>query len=655
MVKQIVSIFFVVVLCCNYFNCLGANDDRLHDSLVTVLGSDIPDSIKIQIYFSETKRLKNNSPLVALNYANQALPLIQEAGDSLLLGLMHNRMGTIHLQLGNYDEATDHFLRNLKIQEYLNDVRRQGDVYNNLGILFKKQRDYTTAKQYYLKSLKLYRKADYKKHLAMLYNNLGVIYMHQAQYDTSIQFYNLAIEENKKRKNLEGLADNYLNLSNLCILKGDTTLATDYLFNAIKNQIESKHTHGELISLIQLAELYRLKNELSVADSVLSSVQMRANKIGYKPIEANAYFGLYTVAKNLKDSTKALVYLEKNQAIEDSLQSVSFTRKIEAYNDQLEKIQQSLKYRELLKLSQLNQAILEKESQNLYLTLIGLFALIILAAIILIVFLKERRISKIAMKQAEELEKQHDLLVKKNEDFLITISDLKEARREEDLLRGMIAHDLKSPIGQIQSLIELLTLEISPKTLQNEDVKTYLNTLELTFKRIDELIASIISAHKSSNKLKSSLELNALMENVIQRSKFQAQAKNIVIKTSLGMDYNLGKTDPEKLKRIIENIISNAIKFSPPASEIRVKTEVFSGGVVIEVIDNGPGFSKSGRIKLSEVIETNDAQPTGKEKSDKIGLAVVKHFCDDLGIRVIINSEKKAGTTFQLYLSNENR
>ena len=305
-----------------------------------------------------------------------------------------------------------------------------------------------------------------------------------------------------------------------------------------------------------------------------------------------------------------------------------------------------------MKINNLNIALLEKDKQRFILLSIGLFALSILGGILLFLFVKERKTSKLVNKQAEELQIQKKFISKNNADLLITISDLREAEREEEALLGLIAHDLKAPIGQIQSLIELLTGEIEPKTLNKEDVRVYLKTMNLSFARIDELISTIIQTHKSSSDLNVKTHLNSMLTNIIERSIFQARTKKIDFSTSLGKDFVLKNKDPEKLKRIIENLISNAIKFSRPSSEIRVKTELISDGVVIEIGDSGPGFSKNGRLQLSEVIEDNNALPTGSEKSDKIGLKVVKAFSEDLGIRVIINSEKKAGTTFQLYLTN---
>ena len=101
------------------------------------------------------------------------------------------------------------------------------------------------------------------------------------------------------------------------------------------------------------------------------------------------------------------------------------------------------------------------------------------------------------------------------------------------------------------------------------------------------------------------------MNNIIERSMFQARSKQIEIHSSLSEDSILENKNPEKLKRIIE------------------------------IGDQGPEFSKSGRLNLSDVIGDNYSVPTGSEKSDKIRLKVVKSFSDDLGIRVIINSKKK--------------
>jgi|TARA_B110000879_G_scaffold15764_2_gene19410 hypothetical protein len=135
--------------------------------------------------------------------------------------------------------------------------------------------------------------------------------------------------------------------------------------------------------------------------------------------------------------------------------------------------------------------------------------------------------------------------------------------------------------------------------------------MNLSFIRIDELISSIINAHKTATTPNVKTHLNSIMNNIIERSMFQARSKQIEIHSSLSEDSILENKNPEKLKRIIE------------------------------IGDQGPEFSKSGRLNLSDVIGDNYSVPTGSEKSDKIRLKVVKSFSDDLGIRVIINSKKK--------------
>ena len=119
-----------------------------------------------------------------------------------------------------------------------------------------------------------------------------------------------------------------------------------------------------------------------------------------------------------------------------------------------------------MKINNLNIALLEKDKQHFILLSIGLTILILLAGILLFSFAKERLSAKLVLKQSTELQLQKNLISKNNSDLLITISDLKEAQREEDALLGLIVHDLKAPIGQIQSLIELLTQEVQPETLK---------------------------------------------------------------------------------------------------------------------------------------------------------------------------------------------
>ena len=137
--------------------------------------------------------------------------------------------------------------------------------------------------------------------------------------------------------------------------------------------------------------------------------------------------------------------------------------------------------------------------------------------------------------------------------------------------------------------------------------------MNLSFIRIDELISSIINAHKTATTPNVKTHLNSIMNNIIERSMFQARSKQIEIHSSLSEDSILENKNPEKLKRIIENLISNAIKFSKSSSEIRNKTELISEGVIIEIGDQGPEFSKSGRLNLSDVIGDNYSVPTGSE------------------------------------------
>ncbi|MAZ35906.1 MAG: hypothetical protein CL842_00455 [Crocinitomicaceae bacterium] len=631
---------------------MASKDSLYQDSITQILSRDISDSAKTYIYYSATARVKNSNPQLALSYAYNALELAANSTDSLLLGLLNNRIGLIYLNLGKYELAEEFLLKNLLIQGYRRDNRREADAFNNLGILFMKKADYETAKNHYLNSCKLYKRAGFEKNLGTVFNSLGIINKHENQIDSSVYYFNLSLELNRKTGNIRGLANNFINLLSLYQKNNDTLLAKEYLEKALKIEISTNNVLGELTTLIKLTEITSGNYSSSNVDSVLKSVVLRAKKTGFKPIESLAYQKLYELSKEIGDSLSALKYLENHEALKDSLSAAEAKLKIKLLNKELERAQHNNRYLEIMKINNLNIALLEKDKQRFILLSIGLFALSILGGILLFLFVKERKTSKLVNKQAEELQIQKKFISKNNADLLITISDLREAEREEEALLGLIAHDLKAPIGQIQSLIELLTGEIEPKTLNKEDVRVYLKTMNLSFARIDELISTIIQTHKSSSDLNVKTHLNSMLTNIIERSIFQARTKKIDFSTSLGKDFVLKNKDPEKLKRIIENLISNAIKFSRPSSEIRVKAELISDGVVIEIGDSGPGFSKNGRLQLSEVIEDNNALPTGSEKSDKIGLKVVKAFSEDLGIRVIINSEKKAGTTFQLYLTN---
>lgn len=114
-------------------------------------------------------------------------------------------------------------------------------------------------------------------------------------------------------------------------------------------------------------------------------------------------------------------------------------------------------------------------------------------------------------------------------------------------------------------------------------------------------------------------------------------------------------SDPLALAAILDNLLSNAIKYSPPGRQVRVRVEPEKDCVAITIEDEGPGLSEVDRGRMYQRGVRLANRPTGGEPSTGYGLAVVKELCDQLGARIVCESEVGQGTAFHVYVALKNQ
>ncbi|MCY7360272.1 MAG: ATP-binding protein, partial [Rudanella sp.] len=107
-------------------------------------------------------------------------------------------------------------------------------------------------------------------------------------------------------------------------------------------------------------------------------------------------------------------------------------------------------------------------------------------------------------------------------------------------------------------------------------------------------------------------------------------------------------TDPESLVRVLDNLISNALKFSEFGKTILVLVFTEDDRLVVAVQDEGPGISPDDQKKMFKRFQRLSAQPTNNEHSSGLGLSIVKALTEKVGAHIEVQSELGKGTTFRL-------
>lgn len=218
---------------------------------------------------------------------------------------------------------------------------------------------------------------------------------------------------------------------------------------------------------------------------------------------------------------------------------------------------------------------------------------------------------------------------------------------EKNQLIGIAAHDLKSPLKRIEGLISLINMSSDNLT---EEQKGLIKKISLVSKEQNELILEILDLNKIESQ-STSIELKKgnvikVLEEVIESYYLIADNKNIRMVTRYDSHDIYAKIEKYYLRQVFENILSNAIKFSPPDTIVEIAAQKTGKKVVISIKDQGPGITAEDMKKLFGKFQKLSAQPTGGEISTGLGLAITKKYVEAMNGSIRCESEYGHGAKF---------
>jgi signal transduction histidine kinase len=255
-----------------------------------------------------------------------------------------------------------------------------------------------------------------------------------------------------------------------------------------------------------------------------------------------------------------------------------------------------------------------------------------LAQQISVIVEKGRLASQLAAQKAA-IEKQHEQL-----------HQLNELRNK---FLGLAVHDLRSPLATI--LLGAQTLLDAQIKLAAEDRRIFLQDILGQARQMLTLIEDILDVSQieaSSLSLRQEpLALDRLLSEAVHRHALLASPKGTRVLLA-PMPAARVLADPIRLRQVLDNLISNAVKFSPPASTVRVRAAKNRAHWRVEVQDQGPGLTKQDRARLFQAFTRLSAQPTGNEKSVGLGLAITRHIVEAHGGQIGADALPGKGATF---------
>ena len=256
------------------------------------------------------------------------------------------------------------------------------------------------------------------------------------------------------------------------------------------------------------------------------------------------------------------------------------------------------------------------------------------------------------MRALEELTRVNNELVNLHRELSKRNVRLNELNEEKNRLLGMAAHDLRNPLGNIHSLADFL--EADAASVLSADHLDFVATIKQQSKFMLDLVsdlldvAAIDSGHL--NLRRESVDLVALVAHSVAMHRRLATTKDITIGFDAASAAPALFVDPGKIEQVVNNLLDNAVKFSPRASRVDVAVVSADGALTVSVQDYGQGIPEADRSKLFLPFGTTTVRGTEGERSTGLGLSIARRVVEGHGGRIEVSSEVGEGSTFSFTL-----
>lgn len=220
--------------------------------------------------------------------------------------------------------------------------------------------------------------------------------------------------------------------------------------------------------------------------------------------------------------------------------------------------------------------------------------------------------------------------------------------QEKTEFLGIAAHDLKNPLSAIMASGELMREFDDPETLHQISDNVLAASQRMHRLIMDLLESNAIEEGRYTAKIES-CDLGKHVTQIVEQNRIAAAKKQIKIQLGVPEAFII-RTDANATLQILDNLISNAVKYSPQNTTVHVHIMPEKENAVVQVRDEGPGISEEDQKKLFQKYSRLTARPTGGESSTGLGLSIAKRLAISLGGDIICRSALGAGTTFALRL-----
>ncbi|SMG29682.1 Tetratricopeptide repeat-containing protein [Marivirga sericea] len=577
------------------------------------------EKLKYQLNYSDALYITGDYPVALKSY--QVLKSIAVQNQNKFyhgkaqIGIAHSLW-----RMTDNVKSIEEILEGIEIFKQLQDTSNFIEASNILGGIYVSIKKYADARAIYQRMLEYAIQSNDSVKIATNFEYLGIVDCFQEKYQEAISNYQKSLAINEKRDNTFNLSITLGNLAEPKMKLGQYQEALDLLYRAVKLQekhqyksvlIYSYYTLGEIHTLTQSYDsgLYYYDKSLQMMEE---TSETREQEKVYRLIAENyGEQGLFEMAYE---------YHQLHSIEKDSLIALERSRQLEEIKTRYEVERRNRENEDLI--TQNTKKEKELTAQKDLIQLQYAIGVLIIIFLIISLFLAFR-------------------LYKVRQTLINTI-------RSKDKLFGIIAHDLKGPIGNIGSMLQLLNVE------PNEKRKIeYFQYLTISVQNLSALTNQLLSWTFSNkgdfNFHIQKMSVREISERSIQLFEYQLTEKDLQVVNLIERDlYVWG--DENALLTIFRNLFSNAVKFTPRGGEVKLEAIDQNSFVETTIRDSGVGMSEKAIENVLEGKHVVSSSGTDNEKGSGLGFSIVMEFVKKLEGKINIKSDGKTGTAVILKL-----
>lgn len=559
---------------------------------------------------------RNGNSISAVQRLNAALRIFTANYDKSGMARANTLLGIVEGKLGNFDISAQYLLVARKI--YDSTGNKEGLLSNcvDFGMVYERLNDSVKALKYYMMADSISQLLPNSGNTIVALNDLGGYYFDHGDTAKAFQYFDKALQFCSSPEYYYQYIITLMNLSSMMYSIGNVYKGHYYSEQALV--IAQSHHVKDLEAdiMINFVEA-NLKMSKDTALKNLNDAMAIIRVSGNKYSEMAAYDAYEQIYERTHEFELANRYLKLKQSLYDSLLNVNKAKMVANLMSGYELQQSNSRINRLEKLTD------RIRKQERVIVLIALM-LIVVCGVLAFYYRKVNHLNK-------------NLEARKKE-----LTDLNNMK---DKIFSIIGHDMRAPIANISTLMDLIEADVVLPDEYKEILSTLKDHSNATLETLETLIQLGKSLMKGKNYNPKNFDAKKDIKKCIDLKLVSANKKKLVIEDE-SPENIMVYGDPVHFDFIIRNLISNAIKFSYEGSKIVIKVQRYGDGyVVFSVKDSGKGINESAmqHIFKSTITSTYGTQ---NEKGNGIGLMLCAEFVELNTGKIWVESQEGHGATF---------